>query len=427
MTTTTTALTPRISLGREHWLPTTPSDATTAGGTSLRIRTLEATAELAGAVLDRCGITRIADVTDLDVLGIPVFNSCRPDAAPGLNTVTSGKGTTATAARVSAMMEAIERTWCEPRAAEPPLRASYAELVAAGRPTLDPRRLILRRGHRWTERQPLSWWPARELHSDTEVLIPALAVFTPFPDEYGMFSSNTIGLASGNSPREALLHGLLELVEHDCTAFGETLRGGHRISSGTLPPEAQELVARFEGAGIQVQVFAYVNEIGIPTVFVTTDDTHSEDGLLINGGAGCHPDPTVALSRALTEAAQSRLNVISGAREDLNGQVHRRHASYEEMRKMLHTWSAGRSELDFGELPNNTTGRVEGDLRLVLDGLGTAGLDLVFATELAPPDLPFSVTQVIVPGIENHHNDPARLGTRLHAAMVRTGLARSPR
>ncbi|MFE5078639.1 YcaO-like family protein [Streptomyces halstedii] len=98
----------------------------------------------------------------------------------------------------------------------------------------------------------------------------------------------------------------------------------------------------------------------------------------------------MALSRALTEAAQSRLNVISGAREDLNGQVHRRHASYEEMRKMLHTWSASRSELDLGELPHSTTGRMEGDLRPVLDGLGTAGLDLVFATELAPPDLPFS-------------------------------------
>ncbi|MFF0055893.1 YcaO-like family protein [Streptomyces microflavus] len=425
--TTAHALTRRVSRSREHWLPSSTEDVITASGTSLRIRTLEATAELASGVLDRCGITRVADVTDLDVLGIPVFNSCRPDAAPGLNTVTSGKGTTALAARVSAMMEAIERTWCEPRAAEPSLRASYADLVAARLPTLDPRRLILRRGHQWTEQQPLSWWPARELRSDMEVLIPALAVFTPFPNEYGMFSSNTIGLASGNSPREALLHGLLELVEHDCTAFGETLRGGHRIRSATLPAEAQALVTRFEQAGIRVQVFAYANEIGVPTIFVTTDDTHAEDGLLINGGAGCHPDPAVALSRALTEAGQSRLNVISGAREDLNGQVHRRHASYEEMRKMLHAWSADRSELDFGELPVRTTGTVEADLDLVLEGLELAGLELVFATELAPPDLPFSVTQVIVPGIENYHNDPARLGPRLRTAMARAKSARSSR
>src|SRR5581483_10381453 len=34
-------------------------------------------------------------------------------------------------------------------------------------------------------------------------------------------------------------------------------------------------------------------------------------------GAGCHPDRTVALSRALTEAAQVRLTYIAGIRDDL--------------------------------------------------------------------------------------------------------------
>ena len=95
-------------------------------------------------------------------LGIPVFHSMRPAAAPGLNTVTSGKGVTTLAARVSAMMEAIERTWCEPPPGEL-TRASYSDLCQAGVPVLDPRRLILRRGHTWTEGAPLGWWPVREL------------------------------------------------------------------------------------------------------------------------------------------------------------------------------------------------------------------------------------------------------------------------
>ncbi len=34
-------------------------------------------------------------------------------------------------------------------------------------------------------------------------------------------------------------------------------------------------------------------------------------------GFGCHADRDVALSRALTEAAQARLTVISGARDDI--------------------------------------------------------------------------------------------------------------
>jgi len=420
---TTAPQSPATTPGREYWFPRAARAVPTACGTSLRTRPLERTEELARASLDRCGITRIADVTDLDVLGIPVFHSMRPAAAEGLNTVTSGKGATPMAARVSAMMEAIERTWCEPPAGELP-RTPYSVLRKARVPALDPRRLILRRGNAWTEDAPLAWWPVRELGTDTEVLVPALAVFTPYPDEYGMFMSNTIGLASGNSPQEALLHGLLEAVEQDCTAFGETLKGGARIRLETLPAGPAELVERFQRWGVEVAVYGYANEIGVPTVFVTTDDTHAEDGLLINGGAGCHPDPVVAVNRALTEAAQSRLAVISGAREDLNGQAYRRHASYDAMREMLHAWRSGRPEMDFADLPAETTGTTDGDLDRVLHALREIGLPLVFAAEMAPPDLPFSVTKVIVPGLEVYHNDTGRLGTRLHRAMVAAGLAR---
>jgi ribosomal protein S12 methylthiotransferase accessory factor len=412
------------SLDRAHWFPPAGDAPATACGTSLRTRTLEETDALARASFTRCGITRIADVTELDDLAIPIFNSFRPTAAPGLNTVTSGKGMTPAAARVSAMMEAIERTWCEQRAGEPPLRASYAELREAGVPVLDPRRLILKRGHTWTQNTSIGWWPVRELASDIEVLVPALAVFVPFPNECGMFRSNTIGLAVGNSPQEALLHGLLETIEHDCTAFGETLKSGWNIRLSSLPDAARELVGRFERIGIEVQVFAYVNDIGVPTFFATTDDTQAGDGMLFNGGAGCHLDPVVAVTRALTEAAQSRLAVIAGAREDFTGQAYRRHSSYEALQEMYRKWSGGRPTADFAVVESASTGTTDGDLEVVLAGLEHAGLPLVFATELAPDDLPFSVTKAIVPGLEVYHNDPARLGTRLHREMVRAGLAK---
>ncbi|MFB8235490.1 YcaO-like family protein [Kitasatospora purpeofusca] len=45
----------------------------------------------------------------------------------------------------------------------------------------------------------------------------------------------------------------------------------------------------------------------------------TEDYPLTFAGAGCHTDPHIALSRALTEAAQSRLTCIAGTRDDLPG------------------------------------------------------------------------------------------------------------
>jgi ribosomal protein S12 methylthiotransferase accessory factor len=52
------------------------------------------------------GLTRVADVTRLDVIGIPVFQAVRPRSRN--LSVSQGKGATPMAARVSAAMEALE-------------------------------------------------------------------------------------------------------------------------------------------------------------------------------------------------------------------------------------------------------------------------------------------------------------------------------
>ena len=68
--------------------------------------------------LPAAGITRVADITNLDRIGIPVFSSIRPTAGRGAISVYNGKGATPTEARVSAMMEGIERFSAEPVGAD---------------------------------------------------------------------------------------------------------------------------------------------------------------------------------------------------------------------------------------------------------------------------------------------------------------------
>ncbi|MEC3980179.1 YcaO-like family protein [Amycolatopsis sp. H20-H5] len=382
---------------------------------SLRSRGLAEVERIAEGLLEPLGITRVSDVTGLDVLGVPVWHSVRPDAAPGLNTVTSGKGATSRAARVSAVMEAIER-WCGEPQGRPSVTASYAEL-SADRLALDPRRLILKRSHEWTPDTQLTWWPTTELNRDLEVWVPALAIFTPFPPEANLLRSNTIGLAAGNDLDEAVLHALYEVVEHDCTSFAELLSIGHRVRLDTLPEQARELIAMFERASVTVTVHAYTNGIGIPTFSALTEDTHAQDAMLFNGGAGCHLDPEIAVTRAITEAAQSRLAVIGGAREDMDAQDYRRHASYDTVKDAIRRWSDAQPWCAFDDIRSATTGSVGGDLELVLKALARDGLDLALATELSPPDFPFSVAQVVVPGTEFAHLDPERVGVRLAKAQ----------
>lgn len=381
---------------------------------ALRSRSLDETEWLVERLLERLGVTRVSDVTGLDVVGIPVYQSVRPRAARGLNTVTSGKGQTHQAARVSAMMEAVERYYCEPAGRHSQFR-TY-ESLSQETNTLDPRRLVPRRGHTWTAQTPLHWWPMHCLSTGLDVHVPAVAVFTPFPAEADLMRSNTIGLAAGNDAADAALQGLYEVIEHDSTAFGEKLGLGYRIQPDSIPEGHRQLVECFERASIRVTVHAYTGGLPVPTFFVITEDLHAQDGMLFNGGAGCHLNPDIALARALTEAAQSRLAVIAGSREDLAEQAYRRHSSYDELRQFLHAWSEGRPWLPYSSIPNRSTGNNDGDRDMLLKVLREADLQMVLDSQLSPDGLPFSVNKIVVPGTEFTHVDHRRVGHRLMRA-----------
>ena len=117
----------------------------------------------------RAGITRIADVTGLDTLGIPVFAAIRP-MGRSLSTQ-QGKGVTPEHARVSALMESLE-TWTAEHLALPVVRATAKTL---GDRAVDVRKLPRPRGRldrdaRWR------WVEGRDVLTDRAVLVPEQAV-----------------------------------------------------------------------------------------------------------------------------------------------------------------------------------------------------------------------------------------------------------
>ena len=69
------------------------------------------------------GITRVADITGLDTIGIPVLTVVRP-LARSLS-VSQGKGVTRDLAAVSGVMESIEMFHAEQRRPPPTIRKSF--------------------------------------------------------------------------------------------------------------------------------------------------------------------------------------------------------------------------------------------------------------------------------------------------------------
>ncbi|WP_187414825.1 YcaO-like family protein [Nonomuraea sp. PA05] len=267
--------------------------------------------------LQRIGITRIADITGLDHIGIPVWQACRPMSTT--LSVSQGKGLTDALAKASAVMESIELWHAETAPAG--LRSDTAEGLGP-QLTYDPARLPLAYGSLLTARTRLDWVPAQPvLPGDGRprwLPYEAVRLDGTVRDRWAvpLFRPSTNGLASGNTLEEALLHGLLEVAERDALASdGERVP----ILPGSVGGYPGELVKRFADARVSLRIEDIGNVYRLPCFKVLI---LSHDFPVVFRGSGCHVDSDVALSRALTEAAQSRLTAIAGARDDLPASVY---------------------------------------------------------------------------------------------------------
>lgn len=264
-------------------------------------------------------ITRLADVTGLDTLGIPVVMAIRPRAAT--LTVSQGKGATPDAAAASAAMEAIEHWHGEFAVPDTACRAAAAGLELGYRVA----ELTDLPGSLVTEHTVLDWIPARTI-SGTPTMVPRdLVRMGPrkpgeWPFHALIVSSN--GLASGNTRAEAIAHALHELIERDaCAAFAASPPPSPvSVDLATVPDYCAAMVARIQEGGGELHVVAVPSRFGLPC-FVAY--LRAEDAFWTAAGAGAHSDAAVALSRAITEACQSRLTVIAGSRDDLTPEMYR--------------------------------------------------------------------------------------------------------
>jgi YcaO-like protein with predicted kinase domain len=265
------------------------------------------------------GITRIADLTGLDDIGIPTAQAIRP--ASMTLSVSQGKAPTLPAAKVSAAMESLE-CWHSENV-RPQLRATSADALVS---TLgyDPDRLPRPAGSIFHSAARIDWVRATTLLTGRASWLPYLSVLTTVAvaDRLAppLFTMDTNGLASGNTYDEAALHGLYELMERDSQA--RTPEEGTQIDPRSIVDAGcRALLDQITRSGNDVTLHDRTVWPGYPCVDAGLRST-ALGGLF--GGCGLHDDPAVAISRALTEAAQSRLTVISGAREDIENSAYSR-------------------------------------------------------------------------------------------------------
>jgi ribosomal protein S12 methylthiotransferase accessory factor YcaO len=405
------------------------------------------------AVAGSKGVTRLADITGLDRIGIPVFSAVVPKSDDVLS-VYNGKGITAVDARVGALMESIERQTALYSGIEI-VTGSCGELRKGAIPVIDPCLCNYRLCEDYSSETPYEWVYGYDLLSRETVLIAAALGgfglrFASEGSPFRVYLSN--GLASGNCLEEAVCHALCELVERDAWTLAdmrcywlprarrEARTGGDaggaaeddydaypRIDLRGAGRPIEELTAKFARAGLRPVVRDITSDLGVAVVMASVVDEWLPGIPQAHSGLGAHPNAEIAVIRALTELAQGRAVDIQGVREDIlppdavpedHERNTQRVAAIDRDRWMLR--DSGRVRR-FGDMASTTNSDVADDIRLILDRLVRAGIERAILVDLTEPG-GFAVVRMVVPSLEHWVLDQGRLGPRalqfwkMHAA-----------
>lgn len=387
---------------------------------STRLHDADVTVSRLRPHFSQLGIVRMAEVTGLDRIGIPVWMAVRPNSRT--LAVSQGKGITAPHARASAVMEAAEIAIAEDIPATS-ITATKAALQDSGHIVFDGRMLLMRGADEPGNDEPIEWLEGFDLLKQLPVYVPREVVSLDFTSQRQNwhYGQSTDGLASGNCLLEAVIHGLCERVERDATELWRFQRDAG-VQARCVDPRVFSdsnidwLAERIASAGFVLRLFDTSSDIALP-VFMATISPATQHGTYLHfdlaAGYGCHLSPRVAAMRAITEAAQTRITNISGARDDFDPSEYAQRLA-PDLAVYIHAQPG--SDFHF-EDPSPVA---RASLETYLNPLRQRGIRSVVAVPLGGEEYGFSVCRVLVnelespAGIRKH-----RFGGRALNAMLR--------
>jgi bacteriocin biosynthesis cyclodehydratase domain-containing protein len=357
----------------------------------------------------------------------------------------AGKGITEAQARVSSLGEAIERYSWAYQGDEPRCVASLEEL---GGDAIHPNACMLfsdtqyaarsAKGppaSRWHVVPPpldpgarIDWTPVWSLSAQCRRYLPTMLLYGgyPSPPERAYCIADPSGSAAGNSREEAVLQGLLELVERDALSIWwyNRIRRPAIALEAIDDPYVRRLVSRYERQGRTVWALYLTTDLGIPAfAAVSRWVAGGPDAILL--GFGAHLDPTTALTRALLELAQIDVQVGCAEREgralDPTLAAWLRDAT---VGNQPYLEPAPGPATALAELPCLATDNLREDIALCQRALARAGIELLLLDQTRP-DIGVPVVKVVAPGLR--HFRPRFAPGRLYDVPAGLGWLAEPR
>lgn len=390
-----------------------------------RTHSPEATLLKIKPLLKEFGISRVADITGLDNLKIPVAIAIQPQSKSIC--ISSGKGLTHTQAFVSASMEAIENFHAENIVHER-FTATYSQLSMQYE-MIPADELPLRKYSVFHEDLPIEWIMGRNVINEAAVPIPfeMLTMDFSYPLEkncFACFQSGTNGLASGNSLLEAVLSAIYELIERDAISLRKLKYYyplPRLVNVASIPFDSiSKLYNLLIDQQTELFIYDYTVDNMVPTfAAILISKIACPAGNFL--GYGTHLDPEIALIRAITEAAQTRCVYISGSRDDI--------FMHDLLFIKEHSYKSGTNEkfLSYSQLnvinKSHSTSFLE-DYYYLITLLKNIGIKQLICVDLTNPIFKIPVVKMFVPYMEGYPSEIYTPGKRARG-MSKTNIQNS--
>ncbi|WP_448950479.1 YcaO-like family protein [Labrys neptuniae] len=363
------------------------------------------------------GITRLSDVTALDIINIPVWCATRPNSRN--LSQSQGKGLTPDQAMISAIMESVEGAVAEQTRRLIAKFGSLNFLQNNGDNVIGLRGIDRCKYSAFDPNKERAWVRGVSVSSGDPFFSPyeliGLDMRANFPWDHRTFKMGSGGLAAGLSFEFAALRAILELIERDAIVLVQAL-GLQRMFARPVAwhpgihSGLDDAVGKVRAAGLEPRFFEVPSRFGLPVVAaaITRPVLHADGaGYRLSGGYGCRFSAGEAALAALLEAVQSRLTNITGSRDDMS------EAEYELASHHLPPLSAATMSLQrVGASCEPIMGKTDDEtLRSLARRLISGGCDDVYLFDLPGPVDGVHVVRALVPGLRAYfEGEPTHVG-----------------
>ncbi len=317
----------------------------------------------------------------------------------------AGKGVTESEAKAACLGEAIERYSSSFQGDEIQIRARMADQSN----TVSPASLLHFSDRQYRDREvwnkhhgvfqwvpepfdtssEINWTPVWSLTCQQTRYLPTAFCYLRYPGEdRRFFAADSNGCASGNTLEEAILQGLLELIERDSFAlwwYTRARRPGVDLHS---------FEERFSVNGRTAHVLDITSDLGIPA-FVAISAFNDGGEIVFGSGAGLLP--RIAVRRAVCELNQMLETVLAPGEADTDIRRWLQSETLANHPYLVPDSECRKSLSDYIDLSDQD---ILKDITMCVEILRRRGMETL-VLDMTRSDIGFPAVRVIVPGLRH--------------------------